>query len=102
MIMKQKDTIYHIKTVIEIIHILIALICVIGFVGGFIIVLVFIPMIWGKPIGYQPLPWLNYVMGWSMGIGLSNFLIMLSCDKEWRRDYRDEEDEERFERGEID
>ncbi len=96
MVLKQKDTMWHIKTWIEVIQIFIFMVCLIGFVGSFIIMLVSIPVIWEKPISYQPLPWLNCVMAWSMGIGLPNFLCMLSCDKEWRRDYRDEKDAEKF------
>jgi len=96
MIVKQKDFMWYFQSITEAIQIFIALICFIGFVVGFTIVLVMIPFVWGKPIDYQPLPWLNYLLAWSICPGLLNMVFLMSRDKEWRRDYRDEENADDF------
>ena len=84
-----KDKMWYIKTWVEAIQILIFMVCLIGTVVSFVFLLIAFPMVVGKPISYQPFPWLNTLMAWSVCAGLLNFLIMLSCDKEWRRDYED-------------
>jgi len=102
MIVKQKDFMYHFQSITEAIQIFIALVCFIGFVVGMLFVFIAIPMMWNKPMSYQPFPWLNYVLAWSICPGLVNFVFLISREKEWRRDYRDEEDSDRFERGACD
>ena len=84
-----KDAMWYIKSTYEAILIFIGTICFIGFVVGMIFVLISIPMVWGKPISYHPFPWLNYVMAWSICLGLVDMLFLLSCDKEWRDDYKE-------------
>lgn len=84
-----KDKMWYIKTWVETIQISIFMVCLIGTVISFIVLIVAFPIVWGKPISYQPIPWLNNLMGWSVCVGLVNFLLMLSCDKNWRDDYED-------------
>lgn len=96
MIVKQKDFMWYAKSTTEAIMLGIGLVCFLGFIVGMIFVFIGIPMVWNKPISYQPFPWLNYLLAWSICPGLVNLLIILSCDKEWRQDYRNEEDAENF------
>jgi len=84
-----KDIMWYVKSIIEAFLILILIVCLIGFVAGVISIIIAIPLTWGKPLSYYPYPWLNNVMVWSVCIGFVNFLIMVSCDKEWREDYID-------------
>jgi len=72
-----KDITWHIKTWVEAIQIFILMVCLIGFVGTFVIM-------WA-----YPKPLVQLVMALSFCIGLLNFLIMLSSDKDWRDDYED-------------
>jgi len=92
MIHKQKDIMWYIKSVLEAIMIFVFIVCLIGFVATLIIMVVGIPMVWGKPISYHPFPWFNQLAGWSICIGLINLVVMISYERYWRRDYRDEED----------
>lgn len=84
-----KDKMWYVKTWVEIIQIFIFMVCLMGTVASFIILIVMFFMVVGKPLSYQPFPWLNNLMAWSVCVGLVNFLIMLSCDKNWRDDYED-------------
>lgn len=96
MILRQKDIMWHIKAWSEAIQIFIFLVCLIGFIASFIIMMFDIPDVWGKPITYRPHSWSTDLMGWCMSVGLINFLFLISRDKDWRRDYRDEEDADEF------
>jgi hypothetical protein len=100
MILKEKNTIWYAKSTIEAIMIGIACICLLGLIVGVIFMAISFPMILGKPISYHPFPWLNDLMGWSVCIGFINFLFMISWEKDWRRDYRDEEDANDYDWGE--
>ncbi len=84
-----KDFKWHFKTITEIIQILIACMCLIGFVVGMIFLCITIPIVWGKPISYQPFPWLGHIMAWSIGVGFINGLFLISLDKDWRENYID-------------
>jgi hypothetical protein len=84
-----KDFMWHFKAITEAIQIFIGLICAIGFVGGMIFVIIAIPMVLGKPISYQPFPWLGGVMAYSISIGLINGLFIIARDNRWREDYID-------------
>ena len=83
-----KDWKWKVKSIFEVIVILIAVICFFGFVAGMICVVVLIPFVWGTST-INPYPWLNHLLAWSICVGLFNLLIILSCDKEWRREYED-------------
>lgn len=84
-----KDAMWYIKSTLEAIMMFIGAVCFLGFVIGMVFVFIAIPMVWGKPISYQPFPWLNYVMSWSICVGFVNLLIIVSCDSRWREDYED-------------
>jgi len=84
-----KDMMWNIKSTIEAIQIFIMMICLIGFVVGMIFVIIGIPMVWGKPLDYQVFPWVIYILGWCMPIGLVNLLFMFASDKDWRDNYED-------------
>ncbi len=83
MIIKEKDTMWYVKSITDIIILLIFMVCLVGFIGSWFV------FIWNKELA-------NVVMGWSVGVGFFNLLILVSCDKEWRRDYRDTEDANKF------
>ena len=68
-----KDIMYYIKGIYEVIMILTLIICAIGSIFCYI----------AAVFGYQ---W-PCVFGWFVGIGFVNLLIMLSVDANWRRDY---------------
>jgi hypothetical protein len=85
----KKDVMWYFKSITEAIQVFIGCICLIGFVVGMLLVLVSIPFVWGKPISYQPFPWLGVVMSWSISVGLVNGLFILSRDNRWREDYID-------------
>ena len=93
---KQKDLMWYIKSVTEAIQIFVFLICAIGFIITFLIMLCTLPEVWGKPISYNPDSVIGDIMGWCVGIGLVNFLFLISRDKDWRRDYRDNDMEDEF------
>jgi hypothetical protein len=84
-----KDAMWYIKSIIEAIQVFIALICFIGFVVGMLFVFIAIFMVWNKPIGYQPFPWVQHVLAWCIPIGLVNILFMISSDSRWREGYED-------------
>lgn len=84
-----KDIMWYVKSIVEAILILIMTICLVGFVVGMIFVLIAIPMVWGKPLSYQPFPWLNCVMAWSICVGLVNLLFLFSLENDWRDHYED-------------
>ena len=84
-----KDEMWYIKSALEAIMIFIGVVCLLGSVIGFAFVLIAIPMVWGEPLSYQPFPWLNHVMAWSICVGLVNLLFMFSVDNEWRESYED-------------
>lgn len=71
------DARWYIKSTIEVIQIGIFVICLIGFVVGFI-------AMW-----FNQKPWVSNTMGWSMGVGVVNVLFMVSADSRWRDDYED-------------
>jgi len=73
-----KDIMWYVKSIIEAFQILILIICLIVFFASWWFVL----MCNNKLVS-------NNMMGWSVCVGLVNFLIMVSCDKEWREDYID-------------
>ena len=67
MIVKQKDAMWYFLSITEAIQIFIGLACFIGFVVGMIFVFIAIPMVWGKPLSYQPFPWLDNFTRYSTG-----------------------------------
>ena len=71
-----KDAMWHIKSVFEIICILIMIICIFVFIGSWV------ALIWSKSVA-------NTMLGSSICFGLLNFVVIISCDKDWRRDYED-------------
>ena len=78
----EKDKMWYVKSICDVIMIAIFMICLIGFVITFVISLSY-RIIAGNPIAVV----VSNTMGWFMGIGLMNFLIMISYDSDWRRDY---------------
>ena len=81
---KEKDIMWYVKSTIDVIVILIFIICLIGFVSSWFV------LIWYKDVA-------NIIMAWSLSIGFVNFLFLVSCDKEWRQDYKDTENVDKFE-----
>ena len=79
MIFKKKDIMWYIRTITEAVMIFIFGACLIGFITSWFV------MIWNKELS-------NFIMCYSVVLGLVNFAFILSTDKEWRRDYRDESD----------
>jgi len=77
MVFKQKDFMWYLKSIIETTMVVIFMSCLIGFFVSWII------MIWDKNMA-------NNIMGFSVCIGLVNFLFILSFDKDWRTEYQDE------------
>ena len=71
---KEKNTMWYIKSTCEIAMIFIFIICLIGFISSWFV------MIWNKVLS-------NNIMGWSVCVGLVNLLFLISCDKDWRQDY---------------
>ncbi len=71
---KPKDTRWHIKSIAEIVLILIFIVCLIGFLASWVV------MIWNKEIA-------GHIIGFSVVIGIFNLLVIVSCDKDWRKDY---------------
>ncbi len=83
------DAMWYIKSTFEAIIIFIMCICFIGFAVGMIFVFIGIPTVWGKPLDYQVFPWVNYVLGFSIPVGLVSMLFMASWDGSWRDSYED-------------
>ena len=69
-----KNITYYIKSIFEIVMLVIFFLCLIGFISSFII------MIWNLPLCI-------YIMGYSVSIGFINFLFMISWDYGWKEDY---------------
>jgi len=87
---REKDIMWYIKSTCEIIMMVIFIICLIGFVSSFCVSL-FYHMITNNTMKIA-----HIIMAWSICVGLFNFTILISCDKDWRRDYRDKEDAEEY------
>lgn len=69
-----KDFMYYVKSITEVVMILLFIICLIVFIVSWIV------FIWNKEVA-------NIMMGWSMGIGFVNLLSTISWDSRWREDY---------------
>ena len=78
--MINKDIMWYVKSIIEAIMLFIFMACLIGFIASLVIMF------------FCQKEWVNILMGCSVCIGVVNSLFLFSCDKEWRRDYRDEKD----------
>ncbi len=72
-----KDTMWNIKSTIEAIQIFVFIVCLIGFIVAFLVM-------W-----FSQARWVSDLIGWSMAIGLINFLFLISCDYDWRENYID-------------
>ena len=83
MIIKEKDIMWYLKSIFETTMIIIFMICLIGFIISWVF------MIWNKNLA-------NNIMGFSVCIGFVNLLFMMSFDKDWRTEYRDENDSENY------
>ena len=80
---------WKVKSICEVIMIAIFMACLAGFLISFVSMIILLPKVIGTSIHENLYPWLNNLMGWSICVGLVNFLFMISCDKDWRRDYED-------------
>jgi len=73
-----KNIMWYIKSIIEIIQIALFFICGIVFIIAFFF-----------SCFLENTAWISNILGFSMCIGILNFVCMLSCDKRWREDYID-------------
>ena len=83
MIIKQKDKMWHVKTVCEIIMAAIMILCWIGFAISCLLLAT------NEDLA-------NNIMGCSVCIGIVNFLVMVSRDNNWRLEYRDTHNAEQY------